>query len=83
MGFNPSDFLNPFYLVSTRAVILNHNSFFVPPGGLSQSMYFEIHNRVWKWHSIYSGMIFTVGRILIGFVLDTSPIISVIITKLK
>jgi len=50
-------------------------------------MYFEIHNRVWKWHSVYLDVIVTAGclhgRILIGFVLDTSPIISVITAKLK
>ena len=34
MDFNPSDLLNLFYLVSTRAVIFNHNSFFILPGGL-------------------------------------------------
>jgi hypothetical protein len=35
MDFNSSVLLNLFYLVSTRAVIFNHNSFFfLPTGGL-------------------------------------------------
>jgi hypothetical protein len=34
MDFNPSDLLNLFYLVSTRAVIFTHNLFFIPADGL-------------------------------------------------
>jgi hypothetical protein len=48
MDFNHSVVLNLFYLVSTRTVIFNNNSFFLyrQVVCVSQSMYFEIHNRV-------------------------------------
>jgi hypothetical protein len=46
MDFNLLDLLSLFYLVSTRAVIFNHNSFFILPGGL-----FVTKHVLWDWQS--------------------------------